>query len=194
MTTADRIKNRRMELGLTQEDLAKKMNLSDRSSVTRIEKSGNNVSFKQICKVADSLDCTVAYLMGMTNDPHQSAIIEPKNQQTTIITTLPQTTLEKIRGVPPKTVTITAPKNMLQKAAYELTTEHKQKDLAKVEKIEMIDAGQRIRSGPPKKRIPKPILNEREKLIKKIMDLPDDLIDEVSTFIDFQISKLEGGD
>lgn len=71
MTTAERIQQRRQELDLTQEQVANKMGLKDRSSITKLEKSGNYISFKKLEQVADVLDCSVAYLLGMVSDPHE---------------------------------------------------------------------------------------------------------------------------
>ena len=64
MTTADRIKNRREELGLSQDALAKRLGLKSRSSITRIEKSGNDVSLNDLYRIARALDCSTNYLMG----------------------------------------------------------------------------------------------------------------------------------
>ena len=64
MTTADRIKNRREELGLSQDALAKRLGLRSRSSITRIEKSGNAVSMNDLYRIARALDCSANYLMG----------------------------------------------------------------------------------------------------------------------------------
>ena len=64
MTVADRIIERRKELGLTQEDLAKKLGLSGRSSISKIEKAGDDITLKNIKKIAPSLECSVPYLMG----------------------------------------------------------------------------------------------------------------------------------
>lgn len=64
MTIADRIKERRELLHLTQEELANKCGYSDKSSITKIEKSGNDITLKKIQKVAKALGTTPSYLMG----------------------------------------------------------------------------------------------------------------------------------
>lgn len=69
MTTADRIRKRRIELGMTQEELAKKMKLSGKSAVSKIESAGNYISMKQLERYADGLECSIAYLWGITDDP-----------------------------------------------------------------------------------------------------------------------------
>lgn len=64
MTVADRIKERREELHMSQTDLAKKCGYSDRTSISKIETSGNDITMKKIERVAKALNVTTAYLMG----------------------------------------------------------------------------------------------------------------------------------
>ena len=64
MTVADRIKNRRLELHLSQEELAKKAGYTDKTSISKLENAGDTVSMKQINRLAPALECTSAYLMG----------------------------------------------------------------------------------------------------------------------------------
>lgn len=63
MELADRVRQRRIELGLSQEELAEKMGYSSRSSINKIE-MGRPISQKIIMRLADALDTTPAYLMG----------------------------------------------------------------------------------------------------------------------------------
>lgn len=63
MELADKVKQRRIELGLSQEELAQRMGYSSRSSINKIE-NGRAVSQKIIAKLADALEVTVPYLMG----------------------------------------------------------------------------------------------------------------------------------
>jgi transcriptional regulator with XRE-family HTH domain len=58
-----RIRNRREELNMTQEELARKLGYANRSSVNKVENS-REVSMKKIKAYADALDTTVPYLMG----------------------------------------------------------------------------------------------------------------------------------
>lgn len=69
MTIADRIKNRREELGLTQTDLAHKIGLKGKSSIAEIESRENRITLKTISKIAEALDCTETYLMGYIDTP-----------------------------------------------------------------------------------------------------------------------------
>lgn len=64
MTIGDRIKQRRMELGMSQEELAHKLGYKSRSSVNKIELGGQNLTQKKIKKIADALDTTTDYIMG----------------------------------------------------------------------------------------------------------------------------------
>lgn len=63
MTIGDRIKKRRNELGMTQEELAQKLGYASRSSVNKVEKS-RELSNKKVKLYSDALKCTPAYLMG----------------------------------------------------------------------------------------------------------------------------------
>jgi transcriptional regulator with XRE-family HTH domain len=64
MTVADRIKDLRVKQGLSQDDLAKKMGFKNRSSVTQVEKSGNDITLRKVEKYAKALGVSPAYLMG----------------------------------------------------------------------------------------------------------------------------------
>ena len=64
MTIGDRIVYRRIELNMSQTDLAKKAGYCDKAAVSRLEHSGNKVTMKQVKRLADALDCSMAYLMG----------------------------------------------------------------------------------------------------------------------------------
>ena len=73
MTVAGRIKARREELNITQEELAFKLGLKGKSSVCKIESSGDNISTKSIRRYAEALDTTIAYLMGWDDTPMNPA-------------------------------------------------------------------------------------------------------------------------
>ena len=63
MELADKVKQRRIELGLSQEELAQRMGYSSRSSINKIE-NGRAVSQRIIVNLAKALQVTVPYLMG----------------------------------------------------------------------------------------------------------------------------------
>lgn len=63
MELSDKVRRRREELGLTQEELALRMGYKSRVSINKIE-NGRPVSQKIIVRLAEALDVTVPYLMG----------------------------------------------------------------------------------------------------------------------------------
>lgn len=52
MTTADRIKQRRLELGLTQLELAKRLGFSTKAAVSKIENQGDKVTLRNVEEIA----------------------------------------------------------------------------------------------------------------------------------------------
>lgn len=64
MTVADRVRLRREELGISQEILANKIGLKDKSSIAKIEKSGDKITLKNVEKLSKALNCSIPYLMG----------------------------------------------------------------------------------------------------------------------------------
>lgn len=65
MTTGERIKQRRLELGMTQTELAEKTGYSDKSSIAVIESGKNNLRQSKIQAFADALDCDPLWLIGL---------------------------------------------------------------------------------------------------------------------------------
>lgn len=68
MTIGERIKNRREELGITQDELAKKLGYKSRSSINKIELNIYNLKQSKIKLIADALDTTPTYIMGWEED------------------------------------------------------------------------------------------------------------------------------
>lgn len=62
MTFGDNVRKRRLELGLSQQELANKIGVSSRSMINKIE-SGRNVSQKMIIRISNALNCTPADLL-----------------------------------------------------------------------------------------------------------------------------------
>ena len=62
-TIADRIKKRRLELGLSQDELAKRVGYKDRSSISYIEDGKKELKQSMIVKMAEELKTTPSYLM-----------------------------------------------------------------------------------------------------------------------------------
>ena len=71
-----RIKQRREELGLTQDELAQKLGYQSRSSINKIELGRQNLTQSKIKAFASALNVTPTYLMGWaSNDEHDQALI-----------------------------------------------------------------------------------------------------------------------
>lgn len=69
MTLYDRIKARREELGLSQDELAKKLGYKSRSTINKIELGINDVTQSKIVAFANALETTPSYLMGWNDSP-----------------------------------------------------------------------------------------------------------------------------
>lgn len=63
MSLADRVRQRREQMGLSQEELALRMGYSSRTSINKIE-NGRPCSQKIIARLADALQVSIPYLMG----------------------------------------------------------------------------------------------------------------------------------
>lgn len=61
-----RIKLRRIELGLTQEELASRLGNKSRASVCTVENGKEDLTTTRIQQYADALECSPSYLMGWT--------------------------------------------------------------------------------------------------------------------------------
>lgn len=75
MSLADRVRMRREELNLSQEELAQRMGYKSRSSINKIE-CGREISQKVIVRLADALGVKPAYLMGWDEDIEEQAEFE----------------------------------------------------------------------------------------------------------------------
>ena len=64
MTLGQRIRERRKELGLSQEELAKRLGNKSRASVCTVEKDKEDLTTTRIRQYAEALECSPAYLMG----------------------------------------------------------------------------------------------------------------------------------
>lgn len=64
VTIGDRIKERRLELGLTQTDLAKRMGYKTKSTICEMEQPGSNITTNRLERVAEALGVSVFYLLG----------------------------------------------------------------------------------------------------------------------------------
>ena len=60
-----RLRLRREELGLSQEQLAQRMGYRSKSSITKLEKGINDIPQSKLEELADALETTPAYLLGL---------------------------------------------------------------------------------------------------------------------------------
>ena len=74
MDLANRVRNRREELGLSQEDLAFRMGYNSRTSVNKIE-NGRPCSQKIIARLAEALGVSIPYLMGWDEEKQEQPIL-----------------------------------------------------------------------------------------------------------------------
>lgn len=71
-TIYERIRARRIELGLTVEELAKKMGYKDKSSISKIENGKADIPQSKVIAFARALNTTTAYLMGIDTEKERS--------------------------------------------------------------------------------------------------------------------------
>ena len=76
MTIADRIREKRISLDLSQTELAKRAGYTDRTTISKLEHMGNDITMKQVKRVAEALGVSSAYLMGWDNDNNVNIDIE----------------------------------------------------------------------------------------------------------------------
>lgn len=68
MSIGQRIKSRREELGMSQEDLAHKIGYKSKSSINKIELDIQQLRQSKIKQIADALDTTTDYIMGWSDE------------------------------------------------------------------------------------------------------------------------------
>ena len=73
MTVGERIKQKRIELNLSQDELAKKVGYKSRSSIQKIE-CARNLPLPKVELMARALGCTPAYLMGWEESENAKTI------------------------------------------------------------------------------------------------------------------------
>lgn len=71
-TIGERIKRRRIELKLTQEELASKMGYKSKSTINKIELGINDIPQSKIVQFSEVLDTTIAYLMDWDEEKKES--------------------------------------------------------------------------------------------------------------------------
>ena len=74
---SSRIRQRREQLGLSQEELAARMGYRSKSSITKLEKGINDLPRAKLEELAAALDTTPAWLMGLADLPCPPPGLEP---------------------------------------------------------------------------------------------------------------------
>lgn len=105
MDIGDRIKKLRIDRGMTQEELAKKVN-TNRQNICRYEKNVlKDIPMSRIVAIAEALDTTPAFLLGYTEEETTArqrihrAIDELPDEQLGIISLLLEMTPQQIEAL-----------------------------------------------------------------------------------------------
>ena len=87
-TFGERVKTRREELGMTQDELAKRLGYKSRSSINKIELDQRNMKQSQIADLAKALNTTPGYLMGWKDGSLPSNVSVPAAHAIPILGTI----------------------------------------------------------------------------------------------------------
>lgn len=79
MTIGDRIKQRRLELNMTQEELAKLLGYTSKSTIAKIEADANQLRQSKIKRIAEVLQTTTSYIMGWNDFNEEMPKFEPEH-------------------------------------------------------------------------------------------------------------------
>ena len=80
MTIGQRIKIRREELNMSQDDLAKKVGYKSRSSINKIELDLYSLKQSKIKAIADALETTPSYIMGWDEEAEEAKKAAPSEE------------------------------------------------------------------------------------------------------------------
>jgi len=75
-TIGERIRKRREHLGMTQDELAKKLGYKSRSSINKIELNERNLTQSKIVAIANALETTPSYVMGWEEENYTKSGID----------------------------------------------------------------------------------------------------------------------
>ena len=79
--TGERIKARRQELKMTQDQLAEKIGYHGKSAISHIEKGDSDMSQSKIVAIAAALDTTVDYILGLEDGSEVTIEMEKPPQR-----------------------------------------------------------------------------------------------------------------
>ena len=77
MSVANRIRNRRAELGITQTELARVAKLTP-AAISQFEAGSRKPSFDALSKLANALKVTTDYLLGRKQPSYEDILADPK--------------------------------------------------------------------------------------------------------------------
>ena len=85
MSIGERIRNKRIELNMTQEELATSVGYTSKSTINKIELGINDIPLSKVCEFARALSTTESYLMGWKDDSSssasdQAAVLDPAEE------------------------------------------------------------------------------------------------------------------
>lgn len=86
MTLGERIKKLRLEAGLTQEELAKEIGYSTKTSISKIENDVLDINQSTIVALARALKTTPSVLMGWTEKEKRSPLKLPSTDEQELLT------------------------------------------------------------------------------------------------------------
>lgn len=75
MSIGNKIKQRRVELGLSQRDLAAKMGYNNNSTIARIESGKVDIPQSRVVKFSEVLGVSIAYLMGWDEEIEKDPVV-----------------------------------------------------------------------------------------------------------------------
>lgn len=85
MTLYDRIRTRREQLNMSQEELAKRLGYKSRSTIAKIESGENDITQSKIVAFANALGVKPGYLMGWEDAPNPTSSLSLTQQEETHI-------------------------------------------------------------------------------------------------------------
>lgn len=123
MTVGERIKKLRLDLGLTQEELAYKIGYKSRATVNKIESGEREITQTMIVKFANALHVKPAIIMGWEDIPETA----PRTSTVTYLAPLEQELINDFRKLTDygKKAAVERIKEMTELSAYALKSGEK---------------------------------------------------------------------
>ena len=94
-----RVKKCREAIGISQDELAKRLNYKHRSAIQKIESGQNSIPQDKIKMFADALEVSVAYFMGWEQDKNITATISDGNDLSVAISKANEDQIEAIKRI-----------------------------------------------------------------------------------------------